>query len=67
MADEFPHFESDDELEAWFDEADLRVEDLEPALEVEIGDSVEIVLDEPWAQVGVTSASSGVIESNVPT
>lgn len=69
MGNHFPEFETDGDLEAWFDNADLGVDKLEPALEVEIGDSVELVLDEPWSKlhdVSSVSATSSVIRTRVP-
>lgn len=68
MSSDLPEFESDEELEAWFDEARLSVDDLEPALEIDVGDRVELVFEEPWESnlSSVTSASSGTVKTRVP-
>jgi hypothetical protein len=67
VSNQLPEFETDDELEAWFEDADIRVDELEPALDVEIGDHVELVLDEPWTiHAGSASAPSGSISTSVP-
>ncbi len=59
---DLPHFETDAEVEAWFDDAELTLGDLEPELGIDIGRDVTIVLDEPWStNTIVSSAPSGVI------
>jgi hypothetical protein len=66
MTDNIPEFETDEELEAWFDRADLASLDLVEALEVQIAKHVQLVVDEPWDMVETGSAStatSGHIEA----
>lgn len=57
-----PEFETDAEVEAWFESADRSLDDLGPEIGIEIGCNVTIVLDEPWSMnTVVSSAPSGVI------
>jgi hypothetical protein len=65
MSENFPEFETDDELEAWFETADLSVHDLERALEVMMSSRIGLILEEPWTAADSAASStttSGRIE-----
>lgn len=49
MADSKFDFENDDELVAWFDDADLSELSLEEALDVKFARSLELVVSPPWS------------------
>jgi hypothetical protein len=67
MSEQLPEFESDDELETWFEEVDLTQYELEEAVEVQIGKNVNLVLEDPWVITESESAAtttSGQIDSS---
>jgi hypothetical protein len=66
MTDHLPEFESDDEIEAFFDSADLDELDLQEALEIQIATHVGLVVEGPCEMVETGSAattSSGHIDA----
>jgi hypothetical protein len=67
MSEQLPEFESDDELETWFDGADLAQYELEEAVEVQIGKNVRLALEDPWvitSSESMATTTSGHIDSS---
>jgi hypothetical protein len=66
MPQEFPDFDSDDEMREWFDTADLSEYRLDQALEVAISTHIRLsVGDEPTGSVDSTSGATGTLRDPV--
>ena len=66
MPEQFPHFDSDDEMREWFDTADLSKYRLDQALEVVVATHVELsVGDEPASTGSTTAGASGTLREPV--
>ena len=58
MPDPIPDFEREDDLVAWFESADLSQYRLEEAAEVEVAETLDLTLEEPWVTTAPASAAS---------
>ena len=66
MPEDFPHFESEEEMRDWFERADLSQISLETALDVAIAAHVQLSVGEDPSSLGSsTGGASGTLRQPV--
>jgi hypothetical protein len=66
MPEQFPHFDSDDEMKEWFETANLSEYALDRALELVVASHVELsVGDEPASPGSTTAGQTGTLRDPV--